>query len=89
MAELSRPPARRVDQRRLADTRPTLDHEHRTAALQQLLDRRQLAFALEQVLHDTTLSRCGGICATTADSVTHGIACRHPVWPAAGREESK
>ena len=30
-----RAPARRLDQRRLADARPTLDHEHRAAALQQ------------------------------------------------------
>ena len=47
--------ARRLQKRRLADTRPTLDKD-RTATLQQLIHRRQLALAFEQALHDTTLS---------------------------------
>jgi hypothetical protein len=49
--------ARRVDQRRLADARPTLDHENATAPLQQSVNRRQLALALDQLLHATTLRR--------------------------------
>ena len=46
--------ARLLQNRGLADTRPTLD-EDRTAPLQQLTHRRQLALAFEQALHDTTL----------------------------------
>jgi len=53
--ELSGPPGRRVDQRRLADTRPTLDHEDAAATAKQRLDRGQLALALEQLLHGITL----------------------------------
>ena len=62
-------PARRVDQRRLADTRPTLDHENPTAPFQQNVDRRQLALALDQLLHATTLRRGGRICATRLTSL--------------------
>ena len=48
-------PARRVDQRRLADTRPPLDDERPAAAFQQRVHRRELAFALDQLVHGTTL----------------------------------
>ncbi len=51
------PPARHLYQRRLANTCPALDHED-PAALQQHLNRGQLALALEQLLHETSfLSR--------------------------------
>ena len=55
VATLLRLPAGRVDQRRLPDARPTLDHEHLAAAFQQRVDRRELAFALDQLVHRTTL----------------------------------
>jgi hypothetical protein len=48
------PPARCLDQRRLTDARPTLDHED-AAALQQHVDGRQLALALQQLLHEISL----------------------------------
>jgi hypothetical protein len=59
MATLLCVPARRVDQRRLADARATLDHEIPTAPFQQRVNRRQLTLALDQLLHATTLRRCG------------------------------
>ena len=55
VATLLRLPAGRVDQRRLPDTRPTLDQEHLAAAFQQRVNRRELAFALDQLVHRTTL----------------------------------
>ena len=45
------PPARRIDQRRLAQTSAPLDHQQPAAPLQQHLDRHQLALSLEQLVH--------------------------------------
>jgi len=47
-AKLICPRARRLNQRRLADTGPALEQQHLAAALQQHLDRRQLRLALAQ-----------------------------------------
>ena len=52
-----RPPARGVEQRRLADARPALDDEDATS-FQHRLDRRQFPIALQQ-LHDLTVGRRG------------------------------
>jgi hypothetical protein len=46
VVEFFRPPARRLDYRRLSDTRPTLDDEY-PAALEQHVYSCQLALALE------------------------------------------
>ena len=59
VAKLTCPQAGPLDERRLADTCPALDHQHPTAALQQQFNCRQLTFALEQPPHQTRLT-CGG-----------------------------
>jgi hypothetical protein len=52
--KLTRPPGRLLGQRRLADARPALDHQH-SAACQQQLHRGQLTLALAQPPHQTSL----------------------------------
>ena len=53
--QLPRPPACLLGQRRLADARPALDHQHPAAARQQQLNRGQLTLALAQPPHQTSL----------------------------------
>jgi hypothetical protein len=57
-------PARLVHQRRLADPGPTLDDENPASAFQQAVNRRQLALALDQRLHEMTPRRAARTCST-------------------------
>jgi len=67
---ISRTTTCRLHEHRLAKTRPTLHHQARTATRQQPFDRCQLSFALQQALHDNTLSRAAPIdAASPADMV--------------------
>jgi hypothetical protein len=50
--ERVRPPARSPQERRLPRSRRSFDEQHLAAALQQTLDLRQLALALDQLVHD-------------------------------------
>ena len=55
VAKLIRPRARHLNQRRLANTGPALEHQHPAAVLQQHLDRRQLTLALPQPPHQASV----------------------------------
>ena len=50
--QLVRPPARSPEERRFPRARGALDEQHLAAALQQTLDGRQLALALDQLVHE-------------------------------------